>query len=183
MAEDDLMDIVEAATYLRVNPQTVYRNLRLGRLPGAKVGRQWRIRRRDLDYYLLGSSLAAASAPVWNAARQTAGADPIRARQTLLCSELDRLVRIIVDEFKPLQIIIFGSYAEGRITAWSDLDLVVVARTDRPFYDRAALILEKAQPRVGVDVMVYTPEEWTQIKKRPFVKAEILRKGRIIYGR
>ena len=39
----------EAAAYLRVNPQTVYRLLRAGKCPGVKIGRQWRIRRRDLD--------------------------------------------------------------------------------------------------------------------------------------
>jgi len=39
----------EAAEYLRVNPQTVYRLLRAGKCPGVKIGRQWRIRRADLD--------------------------------------------------------------------------------------------------------------------------------------
>ena len=39
----------EAAHYLPVNPQTVYRLLRAGKCPGVKIGRQWRIRRRDLD--------------------------------------------------------------------------------------------------------------------------------------
>ena len=39
----------EAAAYLRVNPQTIYRLLRAGQCPGMKVGRQWRIRRQDLD--------------------------------------------------------------------------------------------------------------------------------------
>lgn len=44
----------EAARYLRVHPQTVYRRLRAGMLPGAKVGDQWRIRKADLDAYLKG---------------------------------------------------------------------------------------------------------------------------------
>lgn len=44
----------EAAKYLRVSPATVYRHLRSGRLPGAKVGQQWRIRKVDLDRYLSG---------------------------------------------------------------------------------------------------------------------------------
>ncbi len=39
----------EAAAYLRINPQTVYRLLRAGKCPGVKIGRQWRIRRADLD--------------------------------------------------------------------------------------------------------------------------------------
>ena len=44
----------EAARYLRVHSQTVYRRLRAGKLPGAKVGDQWRIRKADLDQHLKG---------------------------------------------------------------------------------------------------------------------------------
>ena len=45
----------EASRYLRVHSQTVYRRLRAGKLPGAKIGDQWRIRKADLDDYLKGS--------------------------------------------------------------------------------------------------------------------------------
>jgi excisionase family DNA binding protein len=49
-----IMNPEEAAEYLRVTPQTVYRRLREGSLPGAKVGGQWRILKEDLDAYLKG---------------------------------------------------------------------------------------------------------------------------------
>jgi len=42
----------EVALILRIDKETVYRNLRQGRLPGAKVGGQWRTRRADLDGFL-----------------------------------------------------------------------------------------------------------------------------------
>lgn len=42
----------EVAAILRIDKETVYRNLRQGRLPGAKVGGQWRTRRVDLDRIL-----------------------------------------------------------------------------------------------------------------------------------
>ncbi len=51
----DVMTPAEAAAYLRVNPQTVYRLLNAGTLPGAKVGRTWRVRRADLDLFLAGT--------------------------------------------------------------------------------------------------------------------------------
>lgn len=44
----------EAADYLRVDRETVYRRLRAGKLPGNKIGHQWRIGRADLDLFLLG---------------------------------------------------------------------------------------------------------------------------------
>ena len=50
----DLMTCEEAAAYLRVHERTVGRLLKRGELPGVKVGRQWRLRRADLDAYLRG---------------------------------------------------------------------------------------------------------------------------------
>ena len=51
-----LMTCEEAATYLRLHPRTVGRLLAQGKLPGVKVGRQWRLRRTDLDAYLGGEA-------------------------------------------------------------------------------------------------------------------------------
>ena len=50
----DLLTPEEVAEYVRVNPQTIYRLLRRGKLPGAKIGHQWRVRRADLNTYLHG---------------------------------------------------------------------------------------------------------------------------------
>lgn len=52
--ETDVLTPAEAAKYLRVNPQTVYRLLNEGTLHGAKVGRTWRVRRSELDRFLAG---------------------------------------------------------------------------------------------------------------------------------
>ena len=65
MPDDATLTPEEAAAYLKVNPQTIYRNLRRGRLPGAKVGRQWRLRRSDLDRLLAGASVAAEEVLPW----------------------------------------------------------------------------------------------------------------------
>lgn len=48
----------EVAEYLRVDRETVYRQLRAKRLPGNKIGQQWRIRKADLDDYLAGMEWA-----------------------------------------------------------------------------------------------------------------------------
>jgi excisionase family DNA binding protein len=42
----------EVLKYLRVKSRTLYRLIRSGDLPAVRVGRQWRIRRRDLDAWL-----------------------------------------------------------------------------------------------------------------------------------
>ncbi len=52
MVEHEILTPEEVARYLRINAQTTYRLLRVGKLPGIKIGQQWRIRKADLDTYL-----------------------------------------------------------------------------------------------------------------------------------
>lgn len=59
MDKDKIFTLEEAAEYLRLFPLTTYKLLRNGKLPGAKVGRQWRIRKADLDAYLQGQLVPA----------------------------------------------------------------------------------------------------------------------------
>ena len=47
-----LMTIDEVGDFLRVNARTVYRLIQAGELPAARVGRQWRVRREDLERWL-----------------------------------------------------------------------------------------------------------------------------------
>jgi excisionase family DNA binding protein len=47
--DSDVLTVPEAARVLRVPKTTIYKLVRLRKLPAAKLGRHWRIRRRDLD--------------------------------------------------------------------------------------------------------------------------------------
>ena len=59
----DVMDPATAALYLDV-PETGVRNLlRAGKLPGARVGRLWRLRRADLDAMFVPVTRTAPQAP------------------------------------------------------------------------------------------------------------------------
>lgn len=114
----------------------------------------------------------------------------IENRRALLEAELERFVEIASVEFEAELIILFGSLAralesgEEVLGEWSDLDLVVVTETERPFYERIKQLIKCVQPRIGVDVPVYTPSEWKRMKsERLFVKNEVLKKGRIVYER
>ncbi|MGB0388893.1 MAG: helix-turn-helix domain-containing protein [Ardenticatenaceae bacterium] len=51
----EVLTVNEAAKYLRVDVQAMYRLLQNGKCPGVKVGKSWRIRKADLDDYLRGS--------------------------------------------------------------------------------------------------------------------------------
>ncbi len=56
MIEHEVMTPEEVASYLRLDEQTTYRLLRAGKLPGVKIGKQWRIWRADLDKHLRGDT-------------------------------------------------------------------------------------------------------------------------------
>ena len=47
-----LMNIVELASYLRLNKQTIYNWLQQGKISGIKVGGVWRFDRETVDLWL-----------------------------------------------------------------------------------------------------------------------------------
>lgn len=60
----------------------------------------------------------------------------------------------------PEQVVVFGSYAKGVATATSDLDLLVIRRTQLPMASRRRSLQPlRAGGVVAIDLFVYTPEE------------------------
>ena len=97
-------------------------------------------------------------------------------------AELSRVVKHIVERSSPQKIILFGSFAQGDARIWSDLDLVVIKETDEDFLDRSRDLLAGIMPRVGLDILVYTPEEFQQLcQERKFFQKEIVEKGKVLY--
>lgn len=107
-----------------------------------------------------------------------------RERKAMLEKELERFVKILVEEEKPELILIFGSMVTGEIHEWSDIDLVVVQETELPFMKRLHHLRGLLQPRVGTDILSYTPSEFGQMaRERLFFKHEIVGKGVVLYER
>lgn len=101
-----------------------------------------------------------------------------------LAVELDRFIETVVPRMEPERIIVFGSFASGDLDEWSDLDLVIIANTALPFFERLKQVLLLVRSDIGMDVLVYTPDEWEQMKKeRLFIREEIVRKGKVVYER
>jgi len=48
----DVLTVEQAAEYLQLNPETVRRAARRGRIPAARIGRRWRFRKTALDRWL-----------------------------------------------------------------------------------------------------------------------------------
>jgi len=50
-SRDDIFTIKELSDHLRVHPTTIYRLLRQGRLPGFRVGSNWRFNRAAIEHW------------------------------------------------------------------------------------------------------------------------------------
>jgi len=100
-------------------------------------------------------------------------------RQALLECELERIVTVL-RQMGARRVILFGSVARDDIGAWSDLDLIVVLNSDQPFIKRLGLLYERIQPRVGLDLLAYTPQEFEALRERSFIR-QALREGKVLY--
>jgi predicted nucleotidyltransferase len=112
--------------------------------------------------------------------------NPIAEQRAIrLEQELNRMTAILIREYEPEKLILFGSVAQGEIHEWSDLDLVVVKKTDKPLLERTEEVLRLVRPKVGLDVLVYTPAELDSLvdERRVFVLDEIIYKGAVAYER
>ena len=105
-------------------------------------------------------------------------------RRALLKRELGRWLPLLLAHEQPERIILFGSYPAGQVGEWSDLDMVIVKETEAPFLERVRRVLTLLEPRVGLDVLVYTPKEFAELsRERPFLRDEVVAKGEVIYER
>jgi len=93
------------------------------------------------------------------------------------------IIYIIVSQYEPDKIILFGSYARGDATENSDLDLFIVKNTDKPRYQRGMEIRKLLYgSMIPIDIVVFTPYEIESSKdiKYSFVN-EVIKSGKILY--
>jgi predicted nucleotidyltransferase len=75
---------------------------------------------------------------------------------------------------------VFGSYARGRRDLFTDLDILVVMRTEEHFPARTARIYQVLALPVDCDILCYTPEEMDSLRRKGFFK-RIAREEIILY--
>ena len=106
-------------------------------------------------------------------------------REARLLEALETIRTTLIREYQPEKIILFGSMASGVVGEWSDLDLLIVKETPLPFFKRLREVRDRCPVWIGVDFLVFTPEEMRQkiAEHDYFVVDEILKKGKILYER
>lgn len=96
--------------------------------------------------------------------------------------QIEELGRRIGEEFRPQRVILFGSFAQGRPTPDSDVDLLIITEFEGRPVDKSVEIRMKVRPPFPVDLIVRTPKK---VRERlamgdGFMK-EILTEGKVLY--
>ena len=100
--------------------------------------------------------------------------------------EFNRFVSDISKMDGVLRIYLFGSYAEGKATDSSDIDLMVVVRDGINTLDfLRGVSLGIMNRRISLDVVADTVSDFTELSKpdRVTLQREIISKGVLVYGK
>jgi predicted nucleotidyltransferase len=94
--------------------------------------------------------------------------------RTAYVSSLEKTLQQIVAKLSVMpeveRVSIFGSYARGRADLFTDLDILVVMDTDQPFPDRIRTLYRLLAAPVDMDLVCYTPREFSELQDSPFLK-------------
>ncbi len=93
------------------------------------------------------------------------------ARRERLQEELDRMLARLKEDPSVRRVVLFGSLTRDDWGSRSDLDLIVIQDTRKPFLERLDEFYRRLTPRVETDILVYTETEWDELRQtRAFVK-------------
>jgi len=88
-----------------------------------------------------------------------------------------------IKKYDPDKIIIFGSYVRGEIDEYSDLDIIIIKKTESRFIERLIDVTKLIDYSLGkIDLFVYTPAEFQKMieLENPFIN-NVLKEGKVIY--
>lgn len=107
---------------------------------------------------------------------------PITERKRIPQAAIDETVRQIVEQFQPLRVILFGSYAYGQPRPESDVDLLIVMETLLKRSEQSLQIRLAIDYHFGLDLIVHTPDTLARrLELGDFFLQEIISKGEVVY--
>jgi predicted nucleotidyltransferase len=96
--------------------------------------------------------------------------------------QIKAFCKVVVRKFQPQKIILFGSYAYGKPTEDSDVDLLVVMPFDRRKGRKSLEIRRRIPSGFPLDLIVRTPEFIAQrLAWGDCFTQEIFAKGKVLY--
>jgi len=101
---------------------------------------------------------------------------------TISRMKIRKFARQVARQFNPHKIILFGSYAYGKPTEDSDVDILVVMSFKGRNPEKATEIWMATKPEFPIDIMVRKPAELKQrLKMGDYFFREIIEKGIALY--
>ena len=97
---------------------------------------------------------------------------------------ISRAIAKIKREYRPEKIILYGSYAYGKPTSGSDLDLFIIKNTTKRRMDRFCEVRKIIREIKGISIqpIVFTQRELdVRLKIEDDYIKEILEKGKVLY--
>ncbi len=96
--------------------------------------------------------------------------------------QIEEFAQKLVQEFGPLKVVLFGSYAKGMVTPDSDVDLLVILPFEgKPVFKSVEMRL-KLRPKFPVDLIVRTPETVKErLEMEDAFMEEVLEEGKVLY--
>jgi predicted nucleotidyltransferase len=111
---------------------------------------------------------------------------PVNQRRRIPMKTIRAIAKHIAEKFNPEQIILFGSHAYGKPTAWSDVDLLVVMDTPKGEEMKKMLEIRESLPLLmfGLDIVVRSRKVIERRKKLgDWFLVDITEKGKVLYER
>jgi len=105
-----------------------------------------------------------------------------KERRKKLEDELEKIVPEII-KLDVEKIILFGSMNTDNVHAMSDIDLIIIKRTDKRFMDRLDEFYTNVDSEVAVDMLVYTPDEFDDMRVNSQFIRTAMESGKVIYER
>jgi len=97
--------------------------------------------------------------------------------------EIEKIKNQIINKYNPDDIILFGSCAKGLAKRGSDIDICVILDT-RDKRQTLREMLVDIEYNVDLDIVIYTPSEWSRYKDDRTSFANIIRRtGVSLLGR
>lgn len=110
---------------------------------------------------------------------------PLKERKRIPMRVIRAVAKQIANNFSPDEIILFGSYAYGKPTPWSDVDLLIVMETPKGELETSMEIVESLPPTLFSLNILARDRRTIELRKKmgdAFMR-EITSQGKLLYAR
>ena len=99
-----------------------------------------------------------------------------------LKTEASRITKILVENYKPGKVILFGSIARNEETKDSDLDFFIIKDTNKNFFERLFEAKKIIKSDKDVDLVIYNPQEFKDaVSNQTIFIRQVLNYGKTLY--